>query len=81
MAATQPTAFRFQAFLCYSHRDGAWADWLHRAIESYPVPSRMVGLTTGAGVIPARLAPVFRDRDELPSATDLSTKVSDALAQ
>ncbi len=32
-------------------------------------------------MIPRRLAPVFRDRDELPSATDLSAKVSDALAQ
>jgi len=79
--ASQPAAFRFQAFLCYSHRDSAWADWLHRALESYPIPSRLVGLTTSAGVIPARLAPVFRDRDELPSATDLSSKVSDALAQ
>jgi tetratricopeptide (TPR) repeat protein len=73
--------FRYRAFLCYSHRDSAWADWLHRALESYPIPSRLIGLTTSAGVIPARLAPVFRDRDELPSATDLSAKVSDALAQ
>ena len=80
MSVSQP-AFRFHAFLCYSHRDSEWADWLHRAIEDYPIPSRLVGLTTGAGVIPARLAPVFRDRDELPSATDLSAKVSDALAQ
>ena len=73
--------FRYRAFLCYSHRDSAWADWLHRALESYPIPSRLVGLTTSAGVIPPRLAPVFRDRDELPSAIDLSAKVSDALAQ
>ncbi|HKE48589.1 MAG TPA: TIR domain-containing protein [Rhodanobacteraceae bacterium] len=73
--------FRYRAFLCYSHRDSDWADWLHHAIEDYPIPPRLVGLTTSAGVIPARLAPVFRDRDELPSATDLSAKVSDALAQ
>jgi tetratricopeptide (TPR) repeat protein len=73
--------FRFRAFLCYSHRDAAWADWLHGAIESYPIPPRLVGLATGAGVIPARLAPVFRDRDELPSAASLSSKVEDALAQ
>ena len=72
---------RFRAFLCYSHRDSAWADWLHHALESYPIPKRLIGLTTRAGVIPARLAPVFRDRDELPRATDLSAKVSDALAQ
>jgi len=73
--------FRFQAFLCYSHRDSAWADWLHDALENYPIPPRMVGLMTTAGVIPRRIAPVFRDRDELPTATDLSTMVSDALTQ
>jgi tetratricopeptide (TPR) repeat protein len=73
--------FRFQAFLCYSHRDSAWADWLHDALENYRIPPRLVGLMTAAGVIPRRIAPVFRDRDELPSATDLSAKVNDALAQ
>jgi tetratricopeptide (TPR) repeat protein len=72
---------RYRAFLCYSHRDSDWADWLHAAIESYPIPPRLVGIATGAGVVPARLAPVFRDRDELPSAANLSAKVSDALAQ
>ncbi|HVZ22833.1 MAG TPA: toll/interleukin-1 receptor domain-containing protein, partial [Vicinamibacterales bacterium] len=74
-------AFRYRAFLSYSHRDAGWAEWLHHAIETYSVPPRMVGLRTPAGVIPPRLAPVFRDRDELPSATDLSAGVRDALAQ
>jgi len=72
---------RYRAFLCYSHRDSDWADWLHGALESYPIPPRLVGIATGAGVIPARLAPVFRDREELPSAANLSAKVSGALAQ
>ncbi len=72
---------RYRAFLCYSHRDSDWADWLHAAIESYPIPPRLVGIATRAGIIPPRLAPVFRDRDELPSAANLSAKVSDALAQ
>jgi len=74
-------AHRYRAFLCYSHRDSAWADWLHHALESFPIPARLVGIETGAGVIPRKLAPVFRDRDELPSATNLGAKVSDALAQ
>jgi tetratricopeptide (TPR) repeat protein len=73
--------YRYRAFISYSHRDSAWADWLHRALESYSIPPRLVGLSTSAGVIPARLAPIFRDRDELPSATDLSRKVSEVLAQ
>jgi len=73
--------YRYRAFISYSHQDQAWAAWLHKALETYRVPSRLVGLTTAAGVIPPRLAPVFRDRDELPSATDLSRKVDEALAQ
>ncbi len=80
MNTSQPV-FRYRAFLCYSHRDSAWADWLHHALESFPIPTRLVGIETGAGTIPRKLAPVFRDRDELPSATNLSAKVSDALAQ
>ena len=73
--------YRYRAFITYSHRDSDWADWLHLALEDYSIPPRLVGLTTGAGVIPRRLAPIFRDRDELPSATDLSRKVSEVLAQ
>jgi len=73
--------YRYRAFISYSHRDSAWADWLHRALESYSIPPRLVGLTTSAGVIPASLSPIFRDRDELPSATNLSRKVGEVLAQ
>lgn len=78
--ATGATSFRYRAFLSYSHRDETWARWLHRAIETYRMPRRLVGTTTAVGVIPRRLTPVFRDRDELPSATDLGRKVDEALA-
>lgn len=74
-------AFRYRAFISYSHQDQAWANWLHRALETYRVPARLVGRQTAAGTIPRRLAPIFRDRDELPTASDLSQKVNDALAQ
>ena len=73
--------FKYRAFISYSHQDQSWAQWLHEALESYRVPSRLVGQTTAAGTIPARLVPMFRDRDELPSATDLTAKVNEALAQ
>ncbi len=79
-ASTVP-AFRYRAFISYSHQDKSWADWLHRTLEAYVVPRRLVGQTTAAGVIPRRLAPIFRDRDELASATDLDRKVNEALAQ
>ncbi|MCK9366283.1 MAG: toll/interleukin-1 receptor domain-containing protein [Metallibacterium scheffleri] len=74
-------ALRYRAFISYSHQDKSWADWLHRALEAYVVPRRLVGQTTAAGTIPRRLAPIFRDRDELASATDLDRKVNEALAQ
>lgn len=73
--------FKYRAFISYSHRDQRWGDWLHKALETYPVPTRLVGRQTAAGTIPRRLAPIFRDRDELPSATDLGCKVAEALAQ
>lgn len=72
---------RYIAFISYSHQDEAWATWLHKALETYRVPSRLVGHTTAHGTIPRRLLPIFRDRDELASATDLGRKVDAALAQ
>lgn len=71
---------RFRAFISYSHSDQRWADWLFRALETYRVPSRLVGTETTAGRIPKRLSPVFRDRDELASAADLGDKIRSALA-
>ncbi len=79
--ASAVPAFRYRAFISYSHRDKSWAGWLHKALETYAIPKRLVGQVTVAGVIPRRLAPIFRDRDELASATDLSRKVNEALGQ
>lgn len=73
-------AFHYFAFISYSHQDRAWADWLHKALDTYSVPKRLVG-QTAAGVIPKRLTPIFRDRDELASAHDLGNKVKKALAK
>ncbi len=72
---------RYFAFISYSHRDEAWAQWLHKALETYRVPSRLVGQATAAGTIPRRLLPIFRDRDELASSSDLGRTVNAALAQ
>ncbi|MBQ4856202.1 TIR domain-containing protein [Rhodanobacter sp. B2A1Ga4] len=74
-------AFRYYAFISYSHQDRAWADWLHKALETYAVPKRLVGQATAVGIVPGRLTPIFRDRDELASAHDLGRKVNEALAQ
>jgi len=71
---------RFRAFLSYSHADAAWARWLLRRLETYQVPSRLVGTHGVHGEIGRRLGTFFRDRDELPSAGDLGTTIREALA-
>jgi tetratricopeptide (TPR) repeat protein len=70
---------RYRAFISYSHRDTQWATWLHRSLEAYRPPKRLIGQTTPRGPVPPRLAPIFRDREELPSATDLGAHLSEAL--
>ncbi len=49
-------------------------------MERYRLPSRLVGEQTGIGPVPARLTPIFRDRDELSAAGDLSDTLRQALA-
>ena len=71
--------FRFKAFISYSHRDRAWSAWLQRALEAYRIPKRLVGSDSEFGPVPRRLTPVFRDREDLPSASDLSAKVKESL--
>src|SRR5690348_15661484 len=71
--------YRYWAFISYSHRDKAWGDWLHKALETYQVPARLVGRPGRDGPLPKRLYPVFRDREELPSSADLSNNINDSL--
>ena len=71
---------RYKAFISYSHRDERWARWLQRMLERYRVPKRLVGRSTPHGEVPARLRPVFRDREDLSSAADLSARIKQELA-
>ena len=73
-------ALKYRAFISYSHRDSRWASWLHASLEKYRPPKPLIGTQTVLGMVPKRIAPIFRDRDELPSATDLGTLVNAALA-
>ena len=68
---------KYKAFLSYSHRDRRWARWLHRSLESYRVPRRLVARL---GLGSNRISPVFRDRDELPTSASLSDAIQTALA-
>ncbi len=69
----------YWAFISYSHKDARVGRRLHRALEAYSLPRRLVGQVTVQGPLPRRLIPVFRDRDELPAASDLSSEVHAAL--
>jgi hypothetical protein len=70
---------RYWAFISYSHKDSRFGRRLHRALETYRLPARLVGRSTRQGVVPRRLALVFRDREELPASHDLSQEVRAAL--
>jgi tetratricopeptide (TPR) repeat protein len=71
---------KYRAFISYSHRDSGWASWLHGSLERYRPPKSLIGTVTARGEVPKRIAPIFRDRDELPSATDLGSLINAALA-
>jgi tetratricopeptide (TPR) repeat protein len=73
--------YRYAAFISYSHRDQRWAAWLQRALERYRVPSRLVGQEGAHGPVPARLRPVFRDREELAASAELGESIEKALSQ
>lgn len=66
---------KYKAFLSYSHSDKAWADWLHRRLETYKFPKTFPESKT------AGLKPIFRDREELPVSSNLSKKIRDAIMQ
>jgi WD40 repeat protein len=77
---TEEQVRRYWAFISYSHADRKWADWLHRSLENYPMPRDLVGKPTPADApIPKRFVPVFRDREELPTSSDLGMVIQKAL--
>ncbi|WP_428310759.1 toll/interleukin-1 receptor domain-containing protein [Hydrocarboniphaga sp.] len=73
--------YRYWAFISYSHHDVRAAEQLHRWLERYAVPRRLVGRASPAGPLPRRLFPIFRDRDELPSSAELGGVINRALGE
>ena len=71
---------KYRGFISYSHSDANVASRLHRWLEAYRVPRRLVGRDTPFGPVPARLHPIFRDREELPTSADLGSQIQAALA-
>src|ERR1700761_8157038 len=71
-AASEP---KFAAFISYSHADAKTAKWLHGAIERYRLPRGLEGL----GLKGAKLGRVFRDEEELASASELGDTLEAAI--
>ncbi|QKG71891.1 toll/interleukin-1 receptor domain-containing protein [Erythrobacter mangrovi] len=72
--------FRYKAFISYSWADAKWGNWLHHAIETYRTPTALVGKEVSAGPVPARLHPLFKDREEEAAGASIGTAVETALA-
>jgi hypothetical protein len=71
----------YRAFISYSHRDDAAATSLHKRLETYRLPKKLIGQAGERGPIPERLTPIFRDLDELSAADDLTVEIKAALAR
>lgn len=67
--------YGYKAFISYSHQDEAVARWLHRQLERYRLPKPLRQRTRSAG-----LGKIFRDRDDLGSANNLSATIQNALS-
>ena len=72
---------RYRVFISYSHADTKWARWLMRRLEGYDVPARFRGRPAPIGEVGRRISPVFRDRDELPTTSDLGETIRRALRE
>lgn len=73
------SARRYRAFISYSHKDKAAGDRLFRRLDGYRPPKPLVGRETPQGPVPAKLYPVFRDREELSSSPALAGRLGEAL--
>ena len=69
--------YKYRAFISYSHKDKAFASWLHKRIENYKIPK---SLRKKYPNLPKDLKrSIFRDEEELPIAVDLPENLSYAL--
>ena len=69
--------YKYKAFICYSHKNKKFAEWLHKSIENYKIPK---SLREKYPNLPKDLKRfIFRDEEELPVDSALTTNLKDAL--
>lgn len=71
-------ARRFAAFISYSHADAAAAAKLQRKLERYRLPKRVAEARASEATA---LGPIFRDREDLAAAANLSVAIRDAIGR
>jgi tetratricopeptide (TPR) repeat protein len=73
------TGFRYKAFISYAWADATWGNWLHKTLETYRTPKALIGKETERGPVPARLLPLFKDREEQAAGANVATALDAAL--
>ena len=71
--------YRYKAFVSYSWADAKWGKWLLHAIETYRTPGALIGKDGLLGPVPARLHPLFKDREEEAAGASIGQAVEHAL--
>ena len=72
-------AFKYRAFLSYSHVDTGVAMRVHRRLEGFHIDKELVGRVTATGPIPKALRPIFRDRNDFDAGSSLGAETNAAL--
>ena len=77
---TEPVAFKYRAFLSYSHKDSVAANRFHSQLEAFHIDRDLVGRQTGMGPIPKFLrGTIFRDRNDFDVGAALEGLTKTAL--
>ncbi len=69
---------RYRGFISYATQDARFASWLHKQLESYRIHSDLVRAHDLAS---DKLGRFFRDREELPTSSNLGQSIEAALAK
>ena len=78
----QTASKKYWAFISYSSKDKKWGKWLHKRLENYSIPNEYQTLQLDDGTkLGQHIRPVFRDRDELASSSELGSVIEEALTQ
>lgn len=72
--------YKYRAFISYSWADAQWGKWLQHAVETYRTPRKLIEKHAETREIPARLTPLFKDREEQAAGASIGASIQAALA-